>query len=172
MSLETKEYAKRLVEQMTLEEKISQMRYESPAIERLHIPAYNWWNEALHGVARSGVATMFPQAIALAATFDEELIEKIISCGKKAGEMYWHLPSLPECKEAIKSDIADLTNSAGRAASTITGGLFIGEFIDEGTPWAHLDIGGTSTAAKTEGFKPKGCTAFGVRTFVNIAKEL
>ncbi len=63
MSLETKEYAKRLVEQMTLEEKISQMRYESPAIERLHIPAYNWWNEALHGVARSGVATMFPQAI-------------------------------------------------------------------------------------------------------------
>ena len=49
MSLETKEYAKRLVEQMTLEEKISQMRYESPAIERLHIPAYNWWNEALHG---------------------------------------------------------------------------------------------------------------------------
>ena len=77
MSLETKEYAKRLVEQMTLEEKISQMRYESPAIERLHIPAYNWWNEALHGVARSGVATMFPQAIALAATFDEELIEKI-----------------------------------------------------------------------------------------------
>ena len=55
MSLETKEYAKRLVEQMTLEEKISQMRYESPAIERLHIPAYNWWNEALHGVARSGV---------------------------------------------------------------------------------------------------------------------
>ena len=103
---------------------------------------------------------------------NEELIEKIISCGKKAGEMYWHLPSLPECKEAIKSDIADLTNSAGRAASTITGGLFIGEFIDEGTPWAHLDIGGTSTAAKTEGFKPKGCTAFGVRTFVNIAKEL
>ena len=94
---------------------------------------------------------------------NEELIEKIMSCGKKAGEMYWHLPSLPECKEAIKSDIADLTNSAGRAASTITGGLFIGEFIDEGTPWA---------ADKTAGFKPKGCTAFGVRTFVNIAKEL
>lgn len=103
---------------------------------------------------------------------NEELIEKIMSCGKKAGEMYWHLPSLPECKEAIKSDIADLTNSAGRAASTITGGLFIGEFIDEGTSWAHLDIGGTSTADKTAGFKPKGCTAFGVRTFVNIAKEL
>lgn len=103
---------------------------------------------------------------------NDELINKVMSCGKKAGEMYWHLPSLPECREAIKSDIADLTNSAGRAASTITGGLFIGEFADEGTPWVHLDIGGTSTASKTEGFKPKGCTAFGVRTFVNIAKEL
>ena len=49
------------------------MRYESPAIERLHIPAYNWWNEALHGVARAGTATVFPQAIGMAATFDEEL---------------------------------------------------------------------------------------------------
>ena len=78
-----------------------------------------------------------------------------------------------KCKRSnLKGDIADLINSAGRAASTITGGLFIGEFIDEGTPWAHLDIGGTSTADKTAGFKPKGCTAFGVRTFVNIAKEL
>ena len=77
MSLETKEYAKRLVEQMTLEEKISQMRYESPAIERLHIPAYNWWNEALHGVARAGLATVFPQAIGLAACFDEELMRRV-----------------------------------------------------------------------------------------------
>ena len=101
-----------------------------------------------------------------------ELINEIMAAGKKAGEMYWHLPSLPECKEAIKSDVADLLNSAGRAASTITGGLFIGEFVAEGTPWAHLDIGGTSTASKTSGFKPKGCTAFGVRTFVNIAKDL
>ena len=51
--------------------------YESPAIERLGIPEYNWWNEALHGVARAGVATVFPQAIGLAATFDTDLIEKI-----------------------------------------------------------------------------------------------
>ena len=49
---------------------MSQMLYQSPAIERLGIPAYNWWNGALHGVARAGVATMFPQAIGLAATFD------------------------------------------------------------------------------------------------------
>lgn len=49
MSRQTKEYAKKLVAQMTVEEKMSQMLYESPAIERLNIPAYNWWNEALHG---------------------------------------------------------------------------------------------------------------------------
>ena len=77
MSRQTREYAKKLVAQMTIEEKMSQMLYESPAIERLHIPAYNWWNEALHGVARAGVATVFPQAIGLAATFDPKLIEKI-----------------------------------------------------------------------------------------------
>ena len=57
---------------MTLEEKIRQMLHEAPAIERLGIPEYNWWNECLHGVARAGVATVFPQAIGLAATWDAD----------------------------------------------------------------------------------------------------
>lgn len=61
-----------LVNRMTLEEKVSQMMHGAPAIERLDIPAYNWWNECLHGVARAGSATVFPQAIGLAATFDTE----------------------------------------------------------------------------------------------------
>ncbi len=65
-----------LVSKMTLEEKVSQMVYNSPAIDRLGIPAYNWWNEALHGVARNGIATVFPQAIGLAATWDKDLIYK------------------------------------------------------------------------------------------------
>ncbi|MCM1191964.1 MAG: glycoside hydrolase family 3 C-terminal domain-containing protein [Butyrivibrio sp.] len=60
---------------MTLEEKASQLRYDAPAIPRLGVPAYNWWNEGLHGVARAGVATSFPQAIGMAATFDGELLE-------------------------------------------------------------------------------------------------
>ncbi len=77
MSDQTIDYAKKLVSQMTLEEKIGQMLYQSPAIERLNIPAYNWWNEALHGVARAGVATMFPQAIAMAATFDKTLLHTV-----------------------------------------------------------------------------------------------
>ncbi|HEX7061318.1 MAG TPA: glycoside hydrolase family 3 C-terminal domain-containing protein [Woeseiaceae bacterium] len=63
-----------LVARMTLEEKVSQMLDVAPAIPRLGVPEYNWWNEALHGVARSGLATSFPQAIGLAATWDEDLI--------------------------------------------------------------------------------------------------
>lgn len=69
--------AAELVAQMTLEEKVSQTLYNAPAIERLGIPAYNWWNESLHGVARAGTATVFPQAIGVAATFDEELVGRL-----------------------------------------------------------------------------------------------
>ena len=69
--------AEELVAQMTLEEKVLQTMHRTPAIERLGIKAYNWWNEALHGVARAGTATIFPQAIGLAATFDEDLLEQV-----------------------------------------------------------------------------------------------
>ncbi len=68
--------AKTLVDQMTVEEAASQLRYDAPAIPRLGIPAYNWWNEALHGVARAGTATVFPQAIAMAATFDAPFLRR------------------------------------------------------------------------------------------------
>ncbi|MGD1823641.1 MAG: glycoside hydrolase family 3 C-terminal domain-containing protein [Pleomorphochaeta sp.] len=73
------EKAKELVSKMSLEEKASQMRYDAPSINHLDVKEYNWWNEGLHGVARAGVATMFPQAIGLAATFDTELIKEIAS---------------------------------------------------------------------------------------------
>jgi len=66
-----------LVSQMTLAEKISQMVFDAPAIERLDIPKYNWWNECLHGVGRAGVATLFPQAIGLAATWNPDLMHRI-----------------------------------------------------------------------------------------------
>ena len=71
--------ARELVGKMTLEEKASQLKYDAQAIPRLGIPAYNWWNEVLHGVARAGTATVFPQAIGLAAMFDEEMQEQIAS---------------------------------------------------------------------------------------------
>ncbi|MDO4513001.1 MAG: glycoside hydrolase family 3 C-terminal domain-containing protein [Lachnospiraceae bacterium] len=72
-----REKAKALVAKMTLSEKCSQMLNWAPAIERLDIKAYNWWNEALHGVARAGVATVFPQAITMAGSFDEDLMEEV-----------------------------------------------------------------------------------------------
>ena len=74
---QAREKAIELVSKMTVEEKAGQLRYDAPAIERLDIPAYNWWNECLHGVARAGTATVFPQAIGLAAMFDDELLGEI-----------------------------------------------------------------------------------------------
>ena len=74
---QAREKAMALVNRMTVEEAASQLRYDAPAIERLGIPAYNWWNEALHGVARAGTATSFPQAIGLAATFDPGLLRAL-----------------------------------------------------------------------------------------------
>ncbi len=74
---EARKKAEALVDSMTIEEMTTQLRYDAPAIDRLGIPEYNWWGEALHGVARAGVATVFPQAIGMAATFDEEIIEKV-----------------------------------------------------------------------------------------------
>ena len=71
--------AEELVSRMTVEERASQLRFDSPAVERLGVPAYNWWNEALHGLARGGSATVFPQAIGLAAMFDDALLEEIAS---------------------------------------------------------------------------------------------
>jgi len=73
------EQIKDLISKMTLKEKVSQLLYTSEAIPRLGIPEYNWWNECLHGVARAGLATIFPQAIALAATFDEDFVREVAS---------------------------------------------------------------------------------------------
>lgn len=75
-TLTPQERAEALADEMTVEEMAGQLRFDAPAIDRLGIPAYNWWNEGLHGLARSGTTTMFPQAIALAAMFDTELVKK------------------------------------------------------------------------------------------------
>lgn len=89
---------------------------------------------------------------------------------QKTGEKIWMLPAAPEYKELLKSDIADLKNSAGRSAGTITGGLFIGEFVTK--DWVHIDIASTSDTDKTSGYKIKGATGYGVRLLVQAVKEL
>jgi len=76
-SLPVEERVKDLVSRMTLEEKVAQTLNASPAIERLGIPEYDWWNECLHGVARAGTATVFPQAIGLAATWNTDLMARV-----------------------------------------------------------------------------------------------
>lgn len=89
-----KEYrrrAKELVAEMTLEEKVSQTIHGAAAIERLGIKSYNWWNEGLHGVARAGVATVFPQAIGLAATFDEDLLNQVADVISTEARAKFHL---------------------------------------------------------------------------------
>jgi len=75
-NLAFEERARDLVQQMTLEEKVSQLGHTADAVERLGIPQYDWWNEGLHGVARAGVATVFPQTIGIAATFDDALLSQ------------------------------------------------------------------------------------------------
>lgn len=83
--------AKELVAKMTVEEKMSQLLYNSPAIERLGIKEYNWWNEGSHGVARAGTATVFPHAIAMASTFDPELVGEVADVISTEGRVKYNM---------------------------------------------------------------------------------
>ena len=99
---EARKKAEELVSKMTVEEKASQLRYDAPAIRRLGIPAYNWWNEGLHGVARAGQATVFPQAIGLGATFDTELLGKIADVIATEGRAKYNAYSGKEDRDIYK----------------------------------------------------------------------
>ena len=89
-SFSVTERAHDLVGRLTLEEKVGLMSHESKAVDRLNIPQYNYWNEALHGIARSGKATVFPQAIGMAATWDKGLIKKVASAISDEGRAKYH----------------------------------------------------------------------------------
>ena len=89
-SLSFAERAKDLIAQLTLEEKVSMMNHPAQGVSRLNIPAYNYWSEALHGVARSGRATVFPQAIGMAATWDKELILQVATAISDEGRAKYH----------------------------------------------------------------------------------
>ena len=86
-----RERAEDIVKHMTLDEKVSLMIFNSPAIERLGIKSYNWWNEALHGVARNGNATVFPMPIGMAASFDTALLEQVFTAISDEGRIKWNI---------------------------------------------------------------------------------
>ena len=99
---EARKKAQELVSRMTLEEKSSQLRYDAPAIKRLGIPAYNWWNEGLHGVARAGQATVFPQAIGMAATFDRDCVAEMADIVATEGRAKYNAYSSEEDRDIYK----------------------------------------------------------------------
>lgn len=99
---EAQSKAKALVAQMTLEEKASQLRYDALPIKRLGVPAYNWWNEALHGVARAGMATVFPQAIGMGATFDENLLQEVADVVSTEGRAKYNASTKQEDRDIYK----------------------------------------------------------------------
>jgi len=96
------EKAKELVSKMTLQEKAEQLTYKAPAIKHLNIPRYNWWNEGLHGVARAGTATVFPQAIGLAAMFDDEFLGEIAKIIATEGRAKYNENSKKEDRDIYK----------------------------------------------------------------------
>ena len=99
---EARKKAEALVADMTLEEKAEQLKYGAPALKRLGIPAYNWWNEGLHGVARAGQATVFPQAIGMGATFDADLVKEMADVIATEGRAKYNAYSGKEDRDIYK----------------------------------------------------------------------
>jgi leucyl aminopeptidase len=100
---------------------------------------------------------------------DEALVAEVVASGKRAGEPGWAMPMWDEYKEAIKSDVADMKNTGGRAAGSISAALFLQEFV-EGFPWVHLDIAGTAYSETDLVAIPKGPTGTPVGTFVEFVR--
>ncbi len=102
---------------------------------------------------------------------DDGLIGDVISAGKQTGEKFWQLPMFDEYKELIRSDVADMKNSGGRQAGSISAAFLLKEFVD-GAAWAHLDIAGTSTSERASGYLVKGATGAPARTLAQLAVNL
>lgn len=97
----------------------------------------------------------------------QPLIDSLRASGEKAGEKFWQLPLYDEYEDALKSDVADLINAGAKGeAGSSAGGMFLKEFIENDTPWAHLDIAGPAYTSKDQPEVPKGATGFGVRTLL------
>jgi leucyl aminopeptidase len=105
-----------------------------------------------------------------AVTNNQEFMNQLLESSIEAEERVWQLPVYPEYKEMIKSTVADVKNTGGRYAGSITAGLFIGTFAEH-TPWIHLDVAGTAFLDKQRGINPKGGTGVMVRTLLNLIEN-
>ena len=102
---------------------------------------------------------------------NQALLDQVTEAGRETGEKYWQLPMFDEYKDLIKSDVADMKNSGGRQAGSISAAFLLAEFVGD-TPWVHLDIAGTSTAETTKGHQVKGATGVPARTLARLACRL
>ena len=121
----------------------------------------------LTGGARVALGTV----CAAAMGNDEALTSALIAAGQRTHERLWPLPLWDDYRELLKSEDADIKNSGGRAASTISGGMFLKEFVDDSVPWAHLDIAAVADIDKDGPYCPKGATGFGVRLLVDYLQN-
>ncbi len=102
---------------------------------------------------------------------DEDFMQQFLAAAKPTGERYWQMPLYDDYSTAVKSEIADLSNSAGRPAGTLTAGAFLKAFVDK-TPWVHLDIAGTAYLDSESAWQAKGPTGTPVRAFIALAEAL
>ena len=109
--------------------------------------------------------------VAGVVTNNQSFYSKLEKASEASGERIWQLPAYNDFKELYKSDVADLANTGGRLAGTITAGLFIGEFV-QGKPWLHIDIAGTSWKDSAKDYFSKGGTGAGVNILYQLAKDL
>jgi leucyl aminopeptidase len=102
---------------------------------------------------------------------DQKLVDTLVACGDRTGERLWQLPTWPEYNDLLRSDVADMKNSAGREAGTIAGAMFLGKFAGN-LKWCHLDVAGTAWNDRDKPYAPKGSAGIGVRLFVEFVETM
>jgi len=118
-----------------------------------------------------GAVVALGRVATLAVGRPSDWVSRVVGAAERGLERAWQMPFFPEYRRAMDSEIADIKNTGGREASSLTAAAFLSDFVD-GIPWAHMDIAGTSWSKENQPFRPKGGTGEGVGTIVSLASEL